>query len=170
MNSNAFLSDALARLYDEGIAACLETCPELAPHRSLLLRMRWQEGELTEREIDAENAAEMLHRMESELIQRLNDRSTLQGYTPRQQLGNAWRAPWTWLSWQAQRTLSLLSMTIQPQSRSTISGCSSRLAAWEAEPPTASWKKRCESTTAACPEPSTPLVSSTERDGQASDS
>jgi hypothetical protein len=165
-----FLPEALETLFDEGIGACVARYPELSQHRGLLLRMRFQEGVLTDAEIDMEAAAMALYHLERDLVERL----ILQGYNPPRKVPRSlprWIAPiidpWTWTTWQLRRMRLRLSTPTPPPSPSTISGSSLRSAGSGGDAPTDNWSNSYGSTTAPSPAPSTHSEPSIDEDDQA---
>ena len=127
------LADALATLYRSsggggGVSACVQSYPELAQHRVLLVKLRLAEAALSDAEDAMQAAADLLQTLEGELLTRI-----LQGYSPPRLVPShlprwfALRLSWNWIAWQLRRMLLLPSTTTQRPCRSTTSGSSSRL-------------------------------------------
>lgn len=153
------LPDAFELLFDRGTRRCVQRFPELAAHQTLLHQLRWAERQLTDREVEMEDAAQQLQQLERELVQQLEECGSLQRYSPpRLSLVSLL---WSWISWQQRRMRSLLSTTTPPPYRSTIFDSSLRWPELAAGPPIGSSKTRLLSTTPASPEPSTPSAPST---------
>ena len=156
--------EALGVLFDRGVPQCVRRFPELGRHQSLLRQMRWAEAELTDRMVEAEDAAHLLQELEAELLQRLAAYRTLQPYTaPRRSLVGTL---WSWINWQRRRMRLRLSTQTLPPSPCIISACSSRLPASVDAAPTDSWRTGSASTTPASPGQSTLSGQSTETGSQ----
>lgn len=165
------LPDALDVLYSQGIGACLEIYPDLQPHRAALLRLRSAEAALTGAEGALESAADLLHRLEQGLV----DRLILQGYNPprgvpRESLGTPLPRSWTLIAWLLQRMRLLLNTTTPPPFRFITSDSLSKSGGSGGDAPTGSLREGSGSTTPASAAPVTPSGPSTGPEDQASGS
>lgn len=161
------LPEAFELLFDRGTRRCVQRFPELAAHQTLLHQLQWAERQLTDREIEMEDAAQQLQQLERELVQRLKEGASLQRYSPpRLRLV---LLLWSWISWQRRRMRSRLSTSTPQPYRCTTSDFSSRWPVVVDAAPIGSSRTAFASTTPASPGPSTPSVPSTAPADPASD-